>query len=93
MTKQDIEQMATEYCKDFCTPSPTTQQYDVLDLDEAFCQGGERVRDSMIEETMQRLRELDLKQYVVLLMDSQKLVFTDEFYKNFEKMLKGGQDD
>ena len=89
MTKQDIERMSTEYCKGFCTPSPTTPQYDVLDLDEAFCQGGEQVRDVMIQEVIQRLRELNLKQYVVLLMESHKLVFTDEFYNDFENVLKG----
>ena len=91
MTKQDIERMSTGYCKGFCNPSPTTPQYDVLDLDEAFCQGGERVRDVMIQEVTQRLRELNLKQYVVLLMESHKLVFTDEFYKDFENVLKGGR--
>ena len=46
-------------------------------------------RDTIIQEVMQRLHELNLKQYVVLLMDSHKLVFTDEFYKDFENVLKG----
>lgn len=50
-------------------------------------------RDAIIQEVMQRLRELNLKQCVVLLMDSHKLVFTDKFYEDFENMLKGGQDD
>lgn len=59
----------------------------------SIVQGMHEQRDALIQEVLQRLRELNLKQYVVLLMDSHKLVFTDEFYKDFENVLKGGQDD
>ena len=47
-------------------------------------------RDDIIKEVMQRLRELNLKQCVVLFKDTHKLEFTEDFYEDFEKMLKGG---
>ena len=94
--------MATEYCKNFCTPSPTTQQYDVLDLDEAFCQGGEQVRDAMIEEIMLRLRAFNagtgLNDYTLIHTTKEyhdgirvvKLMFNEKFFEELEKRLKGG---
>ncbi len=56
MTIQEIEQMATEYSKNFCAvPDATTPLYDVLDIEEAFCAGGERVRNKLIDEACEWL--------------------------------------
>ena len=57
MKIQEIEQMATEYSKDFCAaPDATTPLYDVLDIEEAFCAGGERVRNKLIDDACEWLR-------------------------------------
>lgn len=102
MTRQDIERMALEYRKSFCEPtSPTTPMYDVLEIEEAFCQGGEQVMDKLIEEVLRRLRCMNsegLNKYVDIKRTSEyrdglrvsKLVFDEEFFKDFEQMLKGG---
>lgn len=100
MTRQDIELMALEYRKSFCEPtSPTIPQYDVLELEEAFCQGGEQVKDKMIEEVLGRLRDMNfagLNKYIDMKRTSEyrdglrvmKFVFDERFFKDFEQMLK-----